>query len=98
MSTFGDLIEAQIPVLFNFFSEGSSKSDSMNPVLRNVAAAMGDKARIIKIDVAKNIELVNALRVIEVPTLIIYKDGEMKWRHSGEQDSKTLIDLLSEYV
>ena len=62
------------------------------------AAALGDKARVIKIDVEKNQELAEALRVKGLPTLMIYKGGEMKWRQSGEQDANTLIGLVKEFV
>ena len=54
MSKFGDLIDVEVPVLFEFFTEWSNESESMHDVLRDVAAAMGDKARVIKIDVEKN--------------------------------------------
>jgi thioredoxin 1 len=70
----------------------------MHSVLRDVAAALGDKAKVIKIDVDKNKELAEALRVKGLPTLIIYKNGEMKWRHSGEKDVNTLIGVIQEYV
>ena len=66
--------------------------------MRHVAAALGDKAKVIKIDVDKNKELAEALRIKGLPTLIIYKDGEMKWRQSGELDANTLIGLVQEYV
>ncbi len=46
----------------------------------------------------KNPKLVDALRVKAIPTLMIYKMGEMVWRQSGEQDANTLIGLLNEYV
>ena len=59
-----------------------------------MAAALGDKAKVIKIDVDKNSALAEALRVKGLPTLIVYKDGEMKWRFSGEQDANTLIELF----
>ena len=98
MSKFGELIDIHIPVLLDFYTEWNDSSIAMHPVLRDVAAAMGDKARVIKIDVDKNKELSEALRVKGLPTLMIYKDGEMVWRQSGEQDANTLIGLLQEYV
>jgi len=49
MSKFGDLIDVEVPVLFEFFTEWSDESETMHDVLRDVAAAMGDKARVIKI-------------------------------------------------
>ncbi|MEW4923538.1 thioredoxin family protein [Algibacter sp. 2305UL17-15] len=98
MSKFGELIDVEIPVLFDFYAEWNEQSTAMHPVLRDVAAALGDKAKVIKIDVEKNQELADALRVKGLPTLIIYKDGEMKWRQSGEQDANTLIGIIQEYV
>ncbi|MFO7721411.1 MAG: thioredoxin family protein [Gillisia sp.] len=98
MSKFGELIDLNIPVLLDFYTEWNAASTAMHPVLRDVAAALGDKAKIIKIDVDKNTQLAEALRVKGLPTLMIYKDGEMKWRQSGEQDANTLIGILKEYV
>ena len=70
----------------------------MTPVLKDVAAALGDKGKVIKIDVDKNQELSQALRIKGLPTLIIYKKGEMMWRQSGELDANTLLGIISEYV
>lgn len=97
MSKFGELIETRIPVLLDFYTEWDEACKGMNPVLREVAASLGDRARVIKIDVDKNKELAEALRVKDLPTLMIYKDGEMKWRQSGEQDADTLVGLVKEY-
>lgn len=98
MSKFGELIDISVPVLLDFYTDWNEASTEMHPVLRDVAAAMGDKAKVIKIDVDKNQELANALRVKGLPTLMIYKEGEMVWRQSGELDANTLIGLLQEYV
>ncbi|MBU2926991.1 thioredoxin family protein [Winogradskyella psychrotolerans] len=98
MSKFGELIDVEIPVLLDFYTENDNQSIAMHPILRDVAAALGDKARVIKIDIEKNKDLAEALRVKGLPTLIIYKGGEMKWRHSGGQDANTLIGIIQEYV
>ena len=98
MSKFGELIDVDVPVLLDFYTEWNEQSTAMHPVLRDVAAALGDKAKIIKIDVDKNKDLAEALRVKGLPTLIIYKGGEMRWRYSGEQDANTLIGILQEYL
>lgn len=98
MSKFGELIETRVPVLIDFYADWDDACKGMHPVLRDVAAALGDKARVIKIDIDKNKELADALRVKGLPTLMIYKNGEMKWRQSGEQDANTLIGLVKEFV
>ena len=98
MSKFGELIDLNVPVLLDFYTDWSEDSISMHPVLRDVAAAVGDKGKVIKIDVDKNSKLAEALRIKSLPTLIIYKNGEMKWRQSGEQDANTLIGIMQEYA
>ena len=98
MSKFGELIDLGVPVLLDFYTEWNENSVSMHPVLRDVAAAVGDKGKVIKIDVDKNNELAEALRIKSLPTLMIYNNGEMKWRQSGEQDANTLIGIMQEYA
>ena len=83
MSKFGELIGLEVPVLLDFYSDDNDSSNIMHPVLRDVAAAIGDKCKVIKINVEKNNELAEALRVKMLPTLMIYKSGEMVWRQSG---------------
>jgi thioredoxin 1 len=98
MSKFGELINSRVPVLIDFYTEWNEPSVSMHPVIRDVAAALGDKAKVIKIDVDKNQELAEALRIKGLPTLMIYKDGQMVWRQSGELDANTIISLVQEQI
>lgn len=98
MSKFGELITAQVPVLIDFYTEWNEASVAMHSVIKNVAAALGDKAKVIKIDVDKNQELAEALRIKGLPTLMIYKEGQMVWRQSGELDANTLITLVQEQI
>jgi thioredoxin 1 len=99
MAKFGELIGSEIPVLIDFYADWEEESsDDFHDVLSDVAAALGDKAKVIKIDIEKNETLANALRIKGNPTFIIYKDGEMKWRQSGDQDANTLINLMQQYL
>jgi len=98
MSKFGELIDANIPILLSFYTDWNDPSTEMHPVLRDVAAAMGDNGKVVKIDVDKNPKLAEALRIKGLPTLMIYKSGEMVWRQSGEQDANTLIGLMKDFV
>jgi thioredoxin 1 len=98
MSKFGELINTQLPVLIDFYTEWNEPSVSMHPVIRDVAAALGDKAKVIKIDVDKNQELADALRIKGLPTLMIYKQGQMVWRQSGELDANSIISLVQDQI
>ena len=98
MAKFGEIISSSSPTLIDFYSENNEDNELIHNVLRDVAAALGDKAKVIKIDVSKNDKLVDALRIKGTPTFIIYKNSEMKWRQSGEQDANTLINLVEQFV
>lgn len=94
MSKFGDLINLKIPILLNFYTEWDEDSQAMHPILKDVAAALGDQAKVIKIDIDKNQELAEVLRIKSLPTFVLYKDGEMVWRKSGVMDANTLVVKL----
>jgi thioredoxin 1 len=97
MTKFGELINVKIPVLIDFYFDWNEEENNLD-TLKDVAAALGDKAKVIKIDIKKNVILADTLRVKGNPTFMIYKNGEMKWRQTGEQDANTLIGLVQQYV
>lgn len=97
MTKFGEIISINKPVLIDFYSDWTEAEPSLS-TLRDVVAALGDKAKVIKIDIKKNELLVDALGVETNPTFMIYKNGEMKWRQTGKQDANTLIDLVQQYL
>jgi len=72
MSKFGELIDLNVPVLLDFYAEWNDQSTAMHAVLRDVAAALGDRGKVIKIDVDKNKELSQALRVKGLPTSFFF--------------------------
>ncbi|WP_299671191.1 thioredoxin family protein [uncultured Polaribacter sp.] len=97
MTKFGELISVEKPVLIDFYTDWEDAENTVE-TLRSVAAALGDSAKVIKIDINKNEILADALRVKGNPTFMIYKNGEMKWRQTGFQDANTLIGLVQQYV
>ena len=98
MSKFGELIEGEKPILLVFYEDIENEDDSMNQILRDVAEAIADRGKVIKLDTSKNPKLVEALRIKTAPTFTIYKTSEMVWRETGEQDKNSLIGLMSGYL
>ena len=71
MSKFGELIDANIPLLLSFYTDWNVPSVQMHAVLRDVAAAMGDNGKVVKIDVDKNPKLAEALRAVSYTHLTL---------------------------
>lgn len=97
MEKFEDVIKSEKPVLIDFFATWCGPCKMMHPVLEELHAKIGDKARIIKIDIDKNQELSAIYNVRSVPTFMIFKNGELKWRSSGMQPMASLEQELEKY-
>jgi thioredoxin 1 len=96
--TFGSIIKGDKPVLVDFFATWCGPCKMMPPILDQVHNQLGEQVRIIKIDVDKNQQLASQLNVSSVPTLAIFKNGEIKWRQPGVQQAGALVNLLKQHI
>lgn len=98
MAQFNDLINSPVPVLVDFSAEWCGPCQMMAPELKKLAGELGDKAKIIKIDIDKNQQLANSLQIRSVPTLILYKDGKPVWKQAGAMMANQLKQVLQTYI
>lgn len=96
MESFKDLINSDKPVLVDFYADWCAPCKTMSPVIQEVARATQGQARVIKVDIDKSVQAAQAYGVQAVPTFIIFKGGNIVWRHSGIIDKNSLVNQLQQ--
>ena len=95
---FQKLINSERPVLIDFFATWCQPCKVQSSVLTSVKENVGEKARIVKIDVDQFPAIAAEYGVRGVPTLAIFKKGQLLWKESGVHDVNTLTNLLNQHA
>jgi thioredoxin 1 len=90
MSKFREIIQSEIPTLVDFYATWCGPCQQMHPILDRLKVKMGNSVRVVKIDVDKNQEVAAKFKIRSVPTLLLFKKGEIVWRQAGGMDAKAL--------
>ena len=97
-NTFSEIIRNNTPTLVDFFAEWCGPCKTMKPILEDLKRKMGDALIILKIDIDKSPKAAAVYQIQSVPTLILFKNGEIKWRQSGVVSVNELVQILLEYT
>jgi thioredoxin 1 len=98
MASFGSIIKSETPVLIDFHAEWCGPCKTVSPILKSLKEEMGDKVKLIKIDVDKNPDIAAKYQIRGVPTLMIFKEGNLMWRQSGVVPIENLRQEVNKHV
>lgn len=93
-SSFKDIVNSNDVVLVDFFGTWCGPCQALMPILKDVKSDLGDAVKIVKIDIDKNEALAATYQVRSVPTLILFKNGQPKWRQSGVLQKKDIVNVI----
>lgn len=96
--SFKELIAGDQAVLVDFYATWCGPCQTMQPILEDSAKQLGDKVKIIKVDVDKNPAAAHSYQVKGVPTLILFRNGKILWRQSGVVPTAQLLQVINQAI
>lgn len=96
MEKFNQIIQGATPVLVDFSAEWCGPCKMMAPILKQLKDQLGDQIRILKIDVDRNQEIANRYQIRNVPSLMIFQNGQKKWTGSGVMQADQLASVIQQ--
>ena len=98
MSDFNEIINSEKPTLVDFYATWCGPCQMLTPILEGVSTEVGDNAKVLKIDIEKNMETASQYGVRSVPTLILFKEGKEVWRQTGLTQKNVLVETINRVI
>lgn len=96
--SFNTLIQSETPVLIDFYADWCGPCKMLSPILKEVKQELGDRIKILKIDVDSNSGVAGRYQVRGVPTMILFKQGELQWRKSGVMPKDAILNEIEPFL
>lgn len=98
IAKFKNIISSNRPVLVDFYADWCGPCKQMPPILKQVKDELRENIRIIKVNVDKNPAIATQYQIRSIPTLMIFKDGEEKWKGMGVRSAQEIKMLVQQQL
>ncbi len=98
MDKFHEIIKSSTPTLIDFAAEWCQPCKMMPPILKNVKIQLGSKVRILKIDIDKNQAIAQKYQIQSVPTIMVFKNGNIVFKQSGVMQANQIVQMLQQFL
>jgi thioredoxin 1 len=94
MSSFNEIINSGQPVLVDFYADWCAPCKMVAPILEQVAGEMKGELKILKVNVDKNREAASKYGIRSIPTLMLFKNGEIRWQGVGVMQADQIKQIV----
>lgn len=96
--SFNKLIQSETPVLIDFYADWCAPCKMLTPILKDVKSELGDRLKVVKIDVDNNNAIAGRYQIRGVPTMMLFKEGEVLWRQSGVLPKDAILNAIAGFL
>ena len=98
MSDFNEIINSNKPTLVDFYADWCGPCKVMSPIIEQTKNVLGDTATVLKINIDNNQEVARKYQIRSIPTLMIFKEGEVVWRQSGVPQKEMIVESVKKFI
>ena len=98
MSEFNEIINSSKPTLVDFYADWCGPCKVMSPIIEQTKNSLGDAPTVLKINIDNNAEVARKYQIRSIPTLLIFKEGEVVWRQSGVPQKEMIVESVKKFI
>jgi thioredoxin 1 len=95
---FNEIIKSTKPTLVDFYADWCMPCRTMSPIIEQTKNSLGDEATVLKINIDNNVEVARKYQIRSIPTLLIFKEGEVVWRQSGVPQKEMIVESVKKFT
>jgi thioredoxin 1 len=98
MNNFNELINSTKPTLVDFYADWCGPCKVLSPIIEQTKSDLGEGATVLKVNIDNNVDVARKYQIRSIPTLVLFKDGDVVWRQSGVPPKEMIVESVKKYI